>query len=217
VERAIVTEIPGTTRDALEAELSIEGYPFRLVDTAGLRDTADRVEGIGIEVAHRYLRAAQVVLFCAEAGRPLEAEELEFIGGLSPGHLLLVRTRADEVPAQSAPSLPVTDSPFPELTVSALSGAGLADLGAVLLELAFGGILGDAGEEPLVTRERHARSLRAAREELGLFLVAQEEGVPPAFASTHLAAVAGALEELIGAVTPDDVLARVFGDFCVGK
>jgi tRNA modification GTPase len=106
---------------------------------------------------------------------------------------------------------------LPELTVSARSGAGLADLGAALLRLAFGGILGEAGEAPLVTRERHARALRAAREELRLFLLAQEEGVPPAFASTHLSAAAGALEELIGAVTPDDVLGRVFGEFCVGK
>jgi tRNA modification GTPase len=242
VERAIVTEIPGTTRDALEAELSIEGYPFRLVDTAGLRETADRVEGIGIEVAHRYLRAAQVVLFCAEAGRPLGAEELEFIATLSPGHLLLVRTKADEIrnrgqgtgssggdgtdvsPRRSDSGAAGPDARdfsanplFPELTVSARSGAGLADVGSALLRLAFGGILGETGEAPLVTRERHARALRAAREELGLFLLAQEEGVPPAFASTHLAAAAGALEELIGAITPDDVLGRVFGDFCVGK
>lgn len=112
---------------------------------------------------------------------------------------------------------PAPPSLFPELTVSALSGAGLADLGAALLRLAFGGILDEAGEQPLVTRERHARALREAREELRLFLHAQEEGVPPAFASTHLASAAAALEELIGAVTPDDVLGRVFGDFCVGK
>jgi tRNA modification GTPase len=213
VERAIVTEIPGTTRDALEAELSIQGYPFRLVDTAGLRETSDRVEGIGIEVAHRYLRVARVVLFCAEAGRPLEAEELEFIATLSPGHLLLVRTKSDEAGEEGAGK----SAAAAQLIVSARSGAGLAELGAALLRLAFGGILGEEGEAPLVTRERHARALRAAREELGLFLLAQEEGVPPAFASTHLAAAAGALEELIGAVTPDDVLGRVFGDFCVGK
>ncbi|HYW14491.1 MAG TPA: tRNA uridine-5-carboxymethylaminomethyl(34) synthesis GTPase MnmE, partial [Longimicrobium sp.] len=73
-ERAIVTEIPGTTRDALEASASVDGYPFRLVDTAGLRETEDRVEGIGIEVARRYLAGADLVLFCVEAGREVDAD-----------------------------------------------------------------------------------------------------------------------------------------------
>src|SRR5690606_31277567 len=79
LERAIVTKVPGTTRDALEAELTLDGYPFRLVDTAGLRLTEDRVERIGIEVARRYLGAAQIVVFCVPAGRALDREELEFL------------------------------------------------------------------------------------------------------------------------------------------
>src|SRR5690606_15978239 len=82
LERAIVTEIPGTTRDALEAELTLEGYPFRLVDTAGLRPAADRVEAIGIEVARRYLEAAQLVLFCVPAGREIDSEEQGFLASM---------------------------------------------------------------------------------------------------------------------------------------
>ena len=205
-ERAIVTEVPGTTRDALEASLSIEGYPFRLVDTAGLRDTADRVEGIGIEVARRYLAAADLVVFCAPAGRPLNDDEREFLRSRPAEHTLLVRTLADQAPEHGE-----------GIAVSALAGTGLSELRGALLGAAFGGILAEAGEAPLVTRERHARALRLAADEVSLFLGSWSEGLPMEFATTHLRAAAGALEDLLGAITPDDVLGRVFGQFCVGK
>ncbi|HET8655658.1 MAG TPA: tRNA uridine-5-carboxymethylaminomethyl(34) synthesis GTPase MnmE [Longimicrobiaceae bacterium] len=210
-ERAIVTEVPGTTRDALEAEITVDGYPFRLVDTAGLRETTDRVEGVGIEVARRFLRAAQIVLFCAEAGRELESDELGFLSELDPARTLLVRTKDD---SGSGSRDSGTSSP---LHLSARTGYGLPELRAALLRLAFGGILGEPGEAPLVTRERHARALRRAAEEVALFRDDLAGGIPMEFAATHLRAAAGTLEELIGAVTPDDVLGFVFGQFCVGK
>ena len=209
-ERAIVTEIPGTTRDALESTLSINGYPFRLADTAGLRETEDRVEGMGIEVARRYLAAAELVLFCVEAGREIEAEESAFLAELDPARTILVRTKADLVGNGERGT-------GNGLFVSAHEAGGLDELRGELLRAAFGGILGEPGEAPLVTRERHARALRAARDELQDFLDAQATGVPMEYAATHLHAAAGALEDLVGAVTIDDVLGRVFGDFCVGK
>ena len=208
-ERAIVTEVPGTTRDALEATLTVDGYPFRLVDTAGLRETADRVEGIGIEVARRYLAAADLVLFCAEAGRPLEPDEAAFLDGVDPARTVLVRTKADDGEQGIGTA--------GEVLVSAPNGAGLEGLRQILLHRAFGGILGEPGEAPLVTRERHARALRAACDEVQGFLDAQASGIPMEYAATHLQAAASALEDLVGAVTVDDVLGRVFGDFCVGK
>jgi tRNA modification GTPase len=229
-ERAIVTDLPGTTRDALEATLTLDGYPFRLVDTAGLRATADRVEEIGIEVARRYLRAAGAVLFCAEAGRPLDPEELGFLATLDPRRTVLVRTKADAAGkreegrgksggagSSERDGESEGGATFPSLPVSAHEGTGLAELRETLLRLAFGGILGEPGEAPLVTRERHARALREARSELALFLEGFDGGLPLELAATHLRTAAGRLEDLIGAVTPDDVLGRVFGQFCVGK
>jgi len=213
-ERAIVTEVPGTTRDALEATLSVDGYPFRLVDTAGLRETADLVEGIGIEVARRYLAAADLVLFCAEAGRALDPDEAAFLAAVEPARAVLVRTKADDVWDGERGEGNETAG---EVLVSAAQGTGLEELRQVLLRRAFGGILGEPGEAPLVTRERHARALRAARDEVQGFLDAQASGVPMEYAATHLQAAASALEDLVGAVTVDDVLGRVFGDFCVGK
>ena len=213
-ERAIVTDIPGTTRDALEASASVDGYPFRLVDTAGLRETSDRVEGIGIEVARRYLAGADLVLFCVEAGREVDGDERAFMAGIPSNRLIAVRTKTDarqEGAADADPGGIVT------VTVSATTGAGIAELRRALLAKAFGGILGEPGEAPLVTRERHARALRAARDEVAAFLDAMDAAVPMEFAATHLRDAVAALEDLVGLVSVDDVLDRVFGSFCVGK
>jgi tRNA modification GTPase len=223
-ERAIVTDIPGTTRDALEASVTLDGYPFRLVDTAGLRATEDVVEGLGIEVARRYLGAAQIVLFCAEGGRALDAEEQRFLAELDAERTVLVRTKADaeeggkrneerEEVSHSHTRVPRTDA----LTVSAHTGAGLPELRDRLLRLAFGGILGEPGEAPLVTRERHARALRRARDEIGVFLEVFDTELPAELAATHLRDAVTALEDVIGVVTTDDLLGRVFSQFCVGK
>ncbi len=213
-ERAIVTDIPGTTRDAVEASASIDGYPFRLVDTAGLRETADRVEEIGIEVARRYLSAADLVLFCIEAGREVDEDEFAFMASVDATRLIVVRTKSDRHPSADRDADGSGES---TATVSAATGDGIPELRRSLLSRAFGGILGEPGEAPLVTRERHARALRAARDEVAAFLAAMDDAVPMEFAATHLRAAVGALEDLVGVVSVDDVLDRVFGTFCVGK
>lgn len=212
-ERSIVTEIPGTTRDALEALVSIDGYPFRLVDTAGLRETADRVEGMGIEVARRYLDAADLVLFCAEEGRTLDEDERAFLAGRDTHRTVLVRTKADLHGGDEA----AAPADVATVSVAAHAGEGIETLRQVLLRIAFGGLLGESAEAPLVTRERHARALRAAEAEVQAFVACVDASVPMEFAATHLRAAIGFLEDLVGAVTPDDVLDRVFRQFCVGK
>ncbi|MDQ3557450.1 MAG: tRNA modification GTPase, partial [Gemmatimonadota bacterium] len=205
-ERAIVTEIPGTTRDALEAPCTLDGYPVRLVDTAGLRDTEDRVEGMGIEVARRYLAAADLVLFCADAGRALADDEREFLEAARTA-VVLARTKAETGTAGSEEGIPV----------SAHTGDGLPALREALLARLFTGLRSADVEAPLVTRRRHARALAAARDELREFLEAWEGGVPAEFAATHLSSATESLEGMIGAVSIEDVLERVFGQFCVGK
>lgn len=231
-ERAIVTEVPGTTRDALEAQASIDGYPFRLVDTAGLRETDDRVEGIGIEFARRYLAAADLVVFCIEADRAVAGDELGFLRDRDPARTLVVRTKVDRAgdadgaigdddgggdADRASGDEDFAAGGYPPVRVAAVDGTGMPELRSALLRMAFGHILGDPGEAPLVTRERHARALRRARDEAASFIAALDERVPMELAATHLLAAAAELEELIGAVSVDDVLDRVFGDFCVGK
>jgi tRNA modification GTPase len=214
IDRAIVTEIPGTTRDAVEAEATIGGYPFRLTDTAGLREATDRVEALGVEVARLYLAAADVVLFCSEAGRSLEEGERSFLLEHAGRQLVLVRTKADLAPG--APDSAGAGD-FPVVRVSSVSGEGLDALGDLLVNRAFGAIRGESLDAPIVTSERHRRALIAAAGELRSFLGALAADLPPELAATHLQMAVRSLENLIGAVSPDDVLAEIFGRFCVGK
>jgi tRNA modification GTPase len=204
-ERAIVTELPGTTRDAIEASAVIDGFPFRLVDTAGLRASDDRVEKLGIEVSRKYLAAADLVLFCEEgagSGERFDAEREDFLARCS-APVVVVHTKADLSGAVGG--------------VSAITGQGLAELRHRLAEVAFGKLLALGDVEPVVTRARHRTALEQALAEVDAFAQARAEGVDTAAAATHLRAAVGALDDLIGAVTPDDVLDRVFASFCVGK
>ena len=172
------------------------------------------MEGIGIEVARRYLAAADLVLFCIEAGRRIEEDERAFLADRDPTRTIIVRTKADLHPGGD---FETDDDEIATVRVAATEGSGMPGLREVLLRLAFGHILGDPGEAPLITRERHARALRRARDEVSYFTAALDEQVPMELAATHLRAAVDALEDLIGVVSVDDVLDRVFGDFCVGK
>lgn len=201
-ERAIVTEIPGTTRDAIEAHAVIEGFPFRLIDTAGLRESEERVERLGIEVSRKYLGAADLVLYCRDAGGDMQdAEENAFLAGVT-APVVAIRTKVDVSGGEG---------------VSVVTGAGLDRLRKRLAEVAFGQLLALGDVEPVVTRARHRTALERALAELEAFWSARQAGVDAAAAATHLRAAVGALDDLIGVVTPDDVLDRVFATFCVGK
>jgi tRNA modification GTPase len=215
-ERAIVTEEPGTTRDALEALVQMGGYPFRLVDTAGLRGTAERVERLGVEVARRYLGRADVVLFCSEAGARVGGEERQFLSELRGVPVVWVETKVD-LATTDAGERPIEEGCVGRVRVSVKDGTGLEELRSLLPRLAYSGLL-EAGEEaPVVTRRRQARALERAQVEVSAFVRALEEGVPVEMACTHLKSAEMALEETVGIMSVDDVLDAVFSEFCVGK
>jgi tRNA modification GTPase len=201
-DRAIVTEIPGTTRDAIEAHAVIEGFPFRLIDTAGLRESEERVEKLGIEVSRKYLAAADLVLFCRDS------EDDDFPLESAPVVEVVTKQDLADRPAARPPD---------RLSVSVVTGAGLDALRQRLAEVAFGHLLALGDVEPVVTRARHRAALERALAELDAFWAARGAGVDAAAAATHLRAAVTALDDLIGVVTPDDVLDRVFSTFCVGK
>jgi tRNA modification GTPase len=210
--RAIVTDLPGTTRDALEAVIDTGEWPLRLVDTAGLRETDDRIEKLGIEVSERYLAGAHVILACAEDPEGLAATAKR-VSRNSAAPILRVRTKADLVAnryksADGGSSIPV----------SAETGAGLQDLLEAIdqvLREKHGEI---APDTPVLTRARHRHALTLACSEIEQFQSAwRERSLPATVASVHLRTAVSTLEELIGTVEVEDVFDRVFSSFCVGK
>jgi tRNA modification GTPase len=209
--RAIVTSVPGTTRDAIELVVDTPGWPLRLVDTAGLRETHDQVERLGIEVSERWVARAHVVLACGETAADVELAAAH-VGRLTGAPVVRVWTKRDGDGGASP------DAPAGAVAVSAERGTGLqalvARVGRVLGER-YGTIAPDA---PLLTRARHRRALELAAQELAAFADAwTAHELPAPVAAVHLRAAVHALEELIGAVDVEDVLGRLFSDFCVGK
>ena len=213
-ERAIVTEIPGTTRDALEATVSLGGFPFRLVDTAGLRESEDRVERMGVDVARRYLAAADVVLLCVEERGPFDPALREFVGETGDRPVVVVWSKSD-VAGGACPSAP--QGVAGAVCASARTGAGLAELRSLLPTLVYRALVDAPVDAPVLTRARQARAMGEALEEVEGFARALREGVGPEVAAAHLRSAETALEELLGVITRDDVIERLFKDFCIGK
>jgi tRNA modification GTPase len=209
--RAIVTEIPGTTRDALEAVIDSGKFPLRLVDTAGLREASDPIERLGIEVSERYLASAHVVIACAEDAAGL-SDTVTTIEKLSNAPIVRVLTKSDLVSYRNEMS------PAGLVCVSAETGTGLQqllDAINLLLASSHGEIVADL---PMLTSARHRQALTMALNELGQFEQAWgEQKLPAPVASVHLRTAVYVLEELIGAVDVEDVFDRVFRTFCVGK
>jgi tRNA modification GTPase len=208
--RAIVTEIPGTTRDAIEAVLDRPCWPLRLVDTAGLRDTTDALEQLGIETSARYLARARLVLACGESVSRVH-EVMRQIHTHTRAPVLGVLTKADLVTERPQ----IGDI----LAVSARTGEGLAALlDAIDARLALEHGTPLVEETPGLTRARHRAAAETAVRELEMFDEALAADVLPMnIAAIHVRHAADALGELIGAVHTDDVLDVVFRQFCVGK
>ena len=205
IERSLVTELPGTTRDTVEAASVVAGWPVRLADTAGLREADERLERMGIEVSRRYVASADLLLLCVEAGRLPTPEERELLAARPS---LLVRSKADLVPIAERES----EEGIP---VSTVTGEGLDRVRRALAEALFGwrGSQGDL--EPMLTRERHQVALARAAEALAA--AEPELGQDAVLAAHQVRSAVAALEEVVGLVHPDEVLGRVFERFCVGK
>ena len=217
--RAIVTNIPGTTRDAIEAVIDTTGLPLRIVDTAGLREATDIVERLGVEVSGSYVARAAVVLACGDDDDTMRAI----------GSALLDRTSAAVIAVRTKTDLrPVSESELnagkravgaqAAIAVSAERGDGLKELVDLIQAMIAGGEAVADLDAPILTQERHRFAIARARQEVGEFVDRWSRGdVPAPVAAVHLHAAVAALEELIGAVDVEHVLDEVFRRFCVGK
>jgi tRNA modification GTPase len=201
--RALVTEIPGTTRDAIEGHTDFLGWPVRLADTAGLSDSGDRLERMGVEVSRRYLSAADLVLLCVEAGRETGPDEAA-LAEARPA--LVVRTKRDLV-----------NGAVEGLAVSVVTGEGVDDLRRAVASRVFGDRIALGDLEPGLSRDRHRIALLRAESALAEAAGLLCPGGDPVLVSHHVREATLALDELLGAVDVEEVLARVFAGFCVGK
>ncbi len=208
--RAIVSEVPGTTRDAIEALVDADPLPWRLVDTAGLRESADLVERLGLEVSMRWLRRAQVILVCGDSAGALAAAATA-VQSVTDAPRVLVRTKSDAF--QGGETLPSG-----AVRVSAHSGEGLDALRGAIAGAVRAAYPEPAEDQPVITRARHVAAIERAAAEVALFRDAwAADALPAPVAATHLRAAILALDELTGAIDVEDVLERVFRSFCIGK
>ena len=198
-ERAIVTPIAGTTRDALREPIQIEGVPLTLVDTAGLRESDDELERLGVERTRRELAQADLVVMVEEAGA-------------APQSLPGVATQAERIVVYNKLDLsPRFERPQGSLAVSAKTGQGLEELRAAILAAAG---WSTAGESVFLARERHLRALENARCHID---VARRELDRWEVFAEELRLAHAALGTITGEFTADDLLGEIFGRFCIGK
>jgi len=207
-EVAITSDLPGTTRDALRTQLQISGVPIEVTDTAGLRDTEDPLERIGIERARRALVGADLALWLVDERDAAEADA-RLMRELPPSlPRLVVRSKSDLAEPEAGSA--AANGPAVELRVSARSGEGLAELRAALLERL--GWRSDAS--PLMARERHVAALQEAAVRLEQ---AVANAAAPELLAEELRLGAEALGRITGRVVADDLLGQIFGRFCIGK
>jgi len=203
-ERSIVTEVPGTTRDWIEAWVSIEGIPVRLVDTAGLRDSSDLVEKIGVERSRELLETADLVLYLIDGEAGITDEDAALIDKLKIPHLV-IWNKADIAPAQK--KLPA---------VSAKTGEGIAELtAAIKAEIAANNENPDMA--PSLGTVRQKNLVDAAINALSEALNLAERGEPLDIVSPMLREAVNSLGEITGEVSTADILEEMFSKFCVGK
>jgi tRNA modification GTPase len=207
-DRAIVTDIAGTTRDTVSEATSIEGIPVKLVDTAGLRVGQDTIETLGIERSYQAMADADLTLLVLDLSTPLTAEDRELIDKLSDRKPLLAGNKSD----LDRRLTDITDT----LPVSALTGAGIPELRqAILRRLAPNGPA--APESGSLTSIRHAALLRESREALQNSRRAVDFGLPHEMLLLDLYAALRPIDAVTGATTADDILNRIFSTFCIGK
>lgn len=214
-DKAIVSDIPGTTRDVIEDTREIGGILFRFIDTAGLRDTADTVERIGIERAKEHIDRAAVTLWLVDPTQPLEAQ-LASITAPSEGKRFVILTKSDlsddAVTNQILAALPGS---CPVISISAKTGSGIDELEAALVRTAT--TEHNPENELIVTNARHYEALTAGAEALQRVLTGLQTGIPTDFVAQDVREALYHLGLVTGAVTTADLLTSIFSHFCIGK
>jgi len=211
--RAIVTPVPGTTRDTLEETANLKGVPLVLVDTAGIAHSKDAVEKLGIERSRQALAGAELALLVVDAHEPVRKADREIAQLIGTKPAILVVNKTD-LPVRSR-----FDYLLPHATrveLSALTGEGLAELEQAIIELIFSGKV-MASDTALVTNPRHQQALQTALDHVRSAMQGDEAGSPVDLTAIDVTAAVNALGEITGETATEDLLEIIFSEFCVGK
>ena len=209
-DRAIVTDVPGTTRDTIEEKLRLGGLTLKLCDTAGIHDTEDRVEQLGVERSRRAMEQAELVLVVLDGSRqPAEEDAALLSAAENAPHALVVMSKSDLVQRREKP-----ETKLPVVAVSAVSGEGLRELEETIQAM-FPLPAVPAGE--ILTNTRQAEAVARAVESMEAALEAMNTGATPDIVLTETEGAMAALGELTGRSIREDVTNRIFQRFCVGK
>jgi len=217
-ERAIVTDVPGTTRDIIEEFVNINGIPLSLIDTAGIRGTDDAIEKIGVEKSMDYAENADFILFVMDGSEELSEEDyniIDFVKGINKKTLFLIN-KCDLPQKVDISSI---SSYFGEnyiINISAEKRVGIDNLFEKIKSLFFNGEI-DVDDEAIISNERNKASLIRAQKSLEYVIDTINNHMPQDFLSMDLMDAFSALGEIIGETVGEDVIDKIFADFCLGK
>ena len=214
-ERAIVTHIPGTTRDVIEEIINIKGIPLVLTDTAGIRKTEDIVENIGVEKSKKFIENADLVLLVLDASRELESEDREVIQEIQNNNKKMIvllnkidlerKIELDEFGLENI------------LEISAKDNIGIEDMEERIYSYIVEEKVEDSSEKLIITNIRHKTALEKTKDAIRNIFETIDAGMPMDLISVDLKEALDSLSEITGEISSEDILDHVFGNFCVGK
>lgn len=214
--RAIVTDIPGTTRDVIEEIVNIKGIPLKLIDTAGIRETEDLVEKMGVERTRHVISEADLVLLVVDVSRPLDEEDMQILRLAETKKLLIIANKTDIGEKINYDELEKVCPSDKIIKTSVTRGAGLDELEDKIEQLVYTGLT--SGEDDLfVTNVRHKQALENARTSMDKVIEAIEMDIPTDCLSIDLKIAWESLGEITGDTVGEDLLDEIFSRFCIGK
>ncbi len=221
--RSIVTDISGTTRDTIEEQISFEGVHFRLVDSAGIRETSDEIESEGIKRSYAEIKQADIVAYVIDVsraemnGETTRVESLLSQLNINKSSLLIIYNKIDLLLSSAKFNTPSELRSFPSVIISAKLGNGLFDLKKAIYEMSIIRQKMRKFEEVTVTSSRHLDSLLSAKDSIERALTSIHDGVSNEFIVLDLRKAIHAFDQITGKVTSEDILNKIFSGFCIGK
>lgn len=214
--RAIVTDIPGTTRDVIEEYVNIQGIPLKIVDTAGIRETADMVERLGVERARSFVERADLILVLLDASLPLSKEDHEVLELLSGREALILLNKTDLPVCLDSDAISAMAGGTAVYKISVHTGEGVPELEQAIVEAVYGGQV-TMGDGNFVTNVRHEALLNKARQNLEEVRHTIAAQMPPDCIVVDLREAWERLGEVTGDTVHEDIVSEIFSQFCIGK